>query len=700
MNARVPTPPPGFVLQELPDAVSPRIPQAGRQQGAVPPPPAGFVLDEQRDGAVQPAGDPNVFDALGYKLSQGVTLGLGDEIAAGLRTGAGMWGDYGEALDQERANLDAVSEKYPWLGLGAEIAGGVVTGGGLAKGGLSLAANAAQSGKGWFARLLGGAADGGLFAAAQGFGTGEGVEDRAERAAYNIPLGVTLGAAGEGLATGAGAALRRAFQGSDEVARSVNPAANVDEASQFGIPLSRAQATRSVPQANIENQLRAQGRMTGFDQAQREAVEQSVGTVQQRLAGGAPTIPNQTAAYEAVPGRLSTIRDRLKAASQDSYNASVNNPNVLVDGAAVASLPDFIRRSLDADQILVDPMYHQGAARALSFIDDYIGRIPPVGDDVKDVQAQLRWVENMRSSLRKNFPPIGQDAPALKAISRAIDGWTDEVFERGLVSASDDVLAELKNARAKWSDYLAMSEPRAKSGGKVNPQYEAQRAVRNIMSKEMSPEEIGQYLWGSSVAAPKNTSFMTAQFLRKQLGPDSPEWNAIRQSFWLRATRAGDEALQPAKVAKNLDGLLNGQGKSVAGALFSESERELMRRYASVMRNVSPAREGLNASNTANRLLPQLAQYGARIMGVLTGGGGMAYGMDPLTSVGLGAVTAGTLRGIGEAAQMGKALAATRAPVPANPSGAVAGMLRGGSSTAANAIERRRPLELTVTPGR
>lgn len=672
------------------------------RQKQTPPAPAPVpdpVSGEAK--APQPAGDPTAFDALGYSLSQGVTLGFGDEIAAGLQTGGGLWGDYGGALSQERANLGAVQQKYPWLSLGGEVAGGVATGGGLAKGGLSLAAHAAKSGKGWFTRLLGGMGDAGLQTAAYGFGKGEGLEDRTRRALDAIPLGMALGAGGEALAMGAGAAFKRVFQGAGDVAQGVNPAANVEDAAQFGIPLSRAQATRSIPQANIENQLRSQGSMAPFDQAQRQAVEQSVGNVQSRLAGSNPVIPGQSAAYEALPGALRGKRDALKAASQDAYDASVNNADVLVSGDAVRVLPNFVRSKLAADQILVDPMYHTGAARALSFIDDYIGRMPQVGGDVQGVQAQLRWVENLRSGLRKNFPPMGQDAPALKAISSAIDDWTDEVFEGGYVNASDDVLQELKTARAKWSEYRSMAEPKSKtSGGRLNPQYEAQRAIRNIMDKDMSPEEIGQYLFGSSVAAPKNTSFMTAQELRRHLGPDSQEWNAIRQSFWLRATRAGDEVLSPVKIAKNLDGLLNGNGKGVAQTLFSEAERDLISKYAGVMRNLSPAREGFNNSNTANRLMPALARYGSAIMGALSGGGGMAAGLDPLTAIGVGAVTSGALRGAGALAKASKVATATSTPAPVNPSGVGAGLLRGGTSTGAGMIEKRKPLELTIRQGR
>lgn len=232
-----------------------------------------------------------------------LSAGLADEISAGGDAlfnpvfGTGNEGDsfserYNRNLAEQRGIDRSDEEDRFGYRLGGQLVGGVGSGVAVAKGGLSLAANAAQSGKSWMARLLGGAADGGIAMSAYGFGSGEdGARNRVWNAARNVPKGIAFGAAGEGIATGLGNLAGRVFRGSSEVAPGANPAANVAEAGQFGIPLSRAQATRSVPQANIENQLRSQGAMQGFDDAQRHAVGQSVNDVQSRLAGGAPAFP-------------------------------------------------------------------------------------------------------------------------------------------------------------------------------------------------------------------------------------------------------------------------------------------------------------------------------------------------------------------------------------------------------------------------
>lgn len=664
---QVPPPPPGFELIPNDD------------QG-IPPPPPGFELVDDDHAERKGAGDK--LDAFMRGFADTSSFGLADEFSAGMGAATGVGGEFGDFsgnLDRQRA-IDAADEqdRYGYR-LAGQIVGGVGNGVAIARQGYSLASNAAKAGKGWMARLMGGAADGGAAAAAYGFGSGDGLADRLSKAGDNAPVGAAFGVAGETLATGAGKLYGKLFRGSDEVAAGVDPAAAVREADQFGIPLSRAQATRSPRQAGIEDQLRSEGRMTDFDARQQGAIRQAGDDMQSRIAPNGPPMPNAASAYEDLPQTLRGRRDALKEASQGRYERTVDDPNILVSGEAVGEIPRFIKNALDGEQIVIDPMHHIGASRAMAFIDDYISRMPKQGGDVKSVAAQLKWVENLRSGLRKNFPSMGADAPALKTIKSALDDWTDDLFDKGLVSGSDDVLNELKAARAGYAEYKAMAEPRAKHGNRLNPRYEAQSRIRSIMDKDMSPEEVGRLLWGASVATPKAAAHMTAKELRDILGADSQQWSAIRQSFWIRATRGGDQEMNPAQIIKNLDGLLKGEGKGVATVLFSEQERQMMAAYTNVMRAIKGSKTGVNPSNTANRLMPTLRKYASNVMGLLAGAGGYAGGLGPLEAVGLASVTSGASGGLGALMRNSQARTASRMPVPVNSNGRGGAALRGSS---------------------
>ena len=56
-------------------------------------------------------------------MAQGATFGGAEEIEAGLRTGFGFAGDYGQTLDEIRADLAAARQAYPAASLGYEMAG-------------------------------------------------------------------------------------------------------------------------------------------------------------------------------------------------------------------------------------------------------------------------------------------------------------------------------------------------------------------------------------------------------------------------------------------------------------------------------------------------------------------------------------------------------------------------------------------------
>ena len=124
---------------------------------------------------------------------QGLTLGFGDELEAGLRTGFGLLGDYDETVGDIRKNIKDFRRENPELALGLEIGGGLVTGG-------LGAARAAGSALGREAiRRFGttgfGAGVGATEGAIAGVGAGEDAESRATGGLVGGVLGGGLGAA-------------------------------------------------------------------------------------------------------------------------------------------------------------------------------------------------------------------------------------------------------------------------------------------------------------------------------------------------------------------------------------------------------------------------------------------------------------------------------------------------------------------------
>lgn len=147
--------------------------------------------------------------ALGYvgglsrQALQGLSFGFGDEALAGIQTGAGLWGNYGQALQGERDRNAAFREENPVTSMVANL-GGALAFPAAALGRLGVAAGAmlrpAAPGAAMAERLtrslparaaLAGATGGAL----AGAGDGEGVLDRVTGAGQGALVGTLGGAA-------------------------------------------------------------------------------------------------------------------------------------------------------------------------------------------------------------------------------------------------------------------------------------------------------------------------------------------------------------------------------------------------------------------------------------------------------------------------------------------------------------------------
>jgi len=122
------------------------------------------------------------FTGLGRSIGQGVTLGFGDEIEAGIRAlGAGT---YDEEVAKIRADLARFQETNPVSAFAGELAGAVPT---AVAGGAGLASLG----------IRGAARVGAIEGAIYGAGTGESAEGRALGAALGAPTGAVAGKVGE-----------------------------------------------------------------------------------------------------------------------------------------------------------------------------------------------------------------------------------------------------------------------------------------------------------------------------------------------------------------------------------------------------------------------------------------------------------------------------------------------------------------------
>lgn len=161
-----------------------------------------------KEAPFQGLGDAS--DAFQAGAMQGMTLGFGDEINAGLQTPLRMIGDllsgrgvdagrsFGEGMQNSGEFYKERRDRNPIGAAVGDLLGSLVTGGGMAKGGLTLM-NGAKSLPGMIGR---GAAEGAAYGGASGFGRSEGdnVSDRGTDALIGALTGAGIGAGAGGVA--------------------------------------------------------------------------------------------------------------------------------------------------------------------------------------------------------------------------------------------------------------------------------------------------------------------------------------------------------------------------------------------------------------------------------------------------------------------------------------------------------------------
>lgn len=179
----IPAPPPGFTEDV-------DVPQAKPQQ-ALPAAPEGFTED------VDPTGQSYLAGLARAGLGQGMALGFGDEILAGLRTLGGE--SYADAVRDERAKMEAFRKVNPKAALAAEILGSIATPG------LGVAGGAVKSAATIGGRIGQGIKIGAGYGLLSGIGTSEvvGNEKTTEENLKNLAKSAGTGAAVGGILGGA-----------------------------------------------------------------------------------------------------------------------------------------------------------------------------------------------------------------------------------------------------------------------------------------------------------------------------------------------------------------------------------------------------------------------------------------------------------------------------------------------------------------
>lgn len=553
---------------------------------------------------------------------------------------------YEKSLEKFRGIESRYRQDSPVESLALTAGGGLVGGGVQAGRG---AFNAVASALPRAGRVAQAAATGAGFGAVGGFGSGEGgTAERLVSATFGAGIGAGAGAtlevaipalarlvqsvrgnprlwseqsnrltpAGEQAAREAGldpaqasAALQREFATAAQNALRPEEAAAVAQARSLPVPvnLRRGQSTLDPDQQMFESQAGkgvfgplAGETIRASDEAQQNALRANVPVIQQRIAGTQNTrVPELGAGVNQVQQALvanerSAARnvERLYETARSGRDASISRP---IYNQGVFNVFNRVLGSYDSEAIPNTARVLQRFARAIEGQPN----AEPLVSEMFAIRARLAAIQQATKG------GDGLEYAASGTAKRELDNWLTQLMDESALSGDPSAVARWRAAIAARREYgrrfesdnmvekLTSVQPTAEGEARIL-KLDPSAAVNLIFGRD----DIG---WVSKAGL-----FRDLMTVRRELGPQSSAWHALREEAFMRIARTAEGASGPtgrefsgANFAKAWE-QMQAKNPQILRILFNEQERNLISQFATVARRVTTnVKGGNNSSNTS-----------------------------------------------------------------------------------------------------
>lgn len=436
------------------------------------------------------------------------------------------------------------------------------------------------------------------------------------------------------------------------------------------IPLTIGQSTGEVRQIANEEAMRNAGRgtlaqkiMQRFDLAQRKAIEEEAGVVGQAIAPDARSV-NQTEAGGTIYEMLRGKQQQMKAGVTKAYDATdLRALNIPV--SAVDEMPLRVQKVIQEQNLVLDPTLTPSAAKAF----DEVKNAVPKMEGVKVTDINLKSLESTRKKLNSFYGAAANDTDrtVIQTIRNEFDNWLDDTITKGLASGDPEQITKLKDARGMAREYFSKFKVDPKSAD-----VDAQKIIEKITSKDLTPVETMNYLFGTSKIGENQVAVRVAKKFKDIFGENSDQFNEFRQAAYMRLVQDSQGNLKPAsKIVKEVDELIMGKGSQLTNEIFTPEQVKSLREFRTALAKTVTPSGATNPSKTGYEI--------ARLGEDLIKGAGLIsmVGGDVATGAGITAAT-GLIKPLRGATAAYQATRGVTAPTLQGSYGAPAGVAAGG----------------------
>jgi hypothetical protein len=295
-------------------------------------------------------------------------------------------------------------------------------------------------------------------------------------------------------------------------------------------------------------------------------------------------LPSVADAVDSAAQRAAQEAQFAKTRSDKAYGLAGNFPGGF-DRESITNVGDQIRKNLAVDSKNVGIINNSKATEALDALNKTLGVMQPIqGGNV--LHRDFNAIESARQNLNTILSSASTkgDKRAVKKVIDAFDDHIESSINNGLFSGDPAVLDQWKQARQLYSDYSQKFGIRrsGEASGKL---------VQDLVDGTRNPTDVANMMFNFNNlgdAAAKQTGVRTFLELRRALGPNAPELQAVKDSF-LKQLMTPSEA-SPAgfgKTGQQIGNFINGSGRPLAQTILSDAEINFLSRYGMMMRSGS-----------------------------------------------------------------------------------------------------------------
>lgn len=226
----------------------------------------------------------------------------------------------------------------------------------------------------------------------------------------------------------------------------------------------------------------------------------------------------------AASDRLNALYDEARANTNSAYGAvrNANPEQAMLERSQVPQLAANVRQSVRD----YDPLNIPRVSRELSTLDNLS---TANARDLFDLRSRL-------TALRQSADPVEASAAA-RAVA-AVDQELQDAVERGAFTGDPSVVGLARTAVGARRAQGQQFESNDMIAGVVNREPRG-----GGMANTVAPEDASNFILGRNSVTPRPNMTRDLTRMRDTLGPDSPEWNALRQEA--RARLLGQDANSP-----------------------------------------------------------------------------------------------------------------------------------------------------------